>query len=190
MAVSTPIRFDDNPSAPPDAMFVVTINLGDFELLQSEQGANQVAVLVEARQGSEQGTILQHPLMDARRDAGVKMVGEKYQMPSEMFRRLLDSRDDIDYRDPLAGAHDGTAYAGQWIAAMQPVEVLGEQDETQPPGSTDLLVLVQYRLEKVLEPVKQMRTRCCWRVPVRWVRSSSSPSRCGGWCAAPNRSGH
>ncbi len=158
IAVSTPIRFGDDPTGPPDAMFVVTINLGDFELLQSEQGANQVAVLVEARQGAEQGTILQHPLMDARREADVPMVGEKYQMPPEMFRRLLDSRDDIDYLDPLAKAQDGKAYSGPWIAAMQPVRVPGEHSQTQQHGATDLLVLVQYRLETVLEPVNQMRS--------------------------------
>jgi serine/threonine protein kinase len=156
VAVSTPIRFDDDDSKP-DAMFVVTINLGDFELLQSEQGANQVAVLVEARQGSEQGTILQHPLMDARRDAGVKMVGKKYQMSPQDFKLLLDSRKDIDYTDPLADTEDGKAYAGKWIAAMKPVRVPRDEEELQQGEvEADLLVLVQYRLDKVLQPVKQM----------------------------------
>ncbi|MGI9472922.1 MAG: protein kinase domain-containing protein, partial [Rubripirellula sp.] len=56
VAISTPIYFDDDRDSP-DAMFVVTVNLGDFELLQSKQGANQVAVLVEAREGPAQGTI-------------------------------------------------------------------------------------------------------------------------------------
>ncbi len=156
VAVSTPIYLSDDHTSP-NAIFVVTINLGDFELLQSEQGANQVAVLVEARQGSEQGTILQHPLMDARRDAGIKMVGQKYQMPREMFRRLLNSDDDIDYLDPLAAAKDGNLYTGKWIAAMQPVRMPRNDDELQEQeDQADLLVLVQYRLEKVLQPVKQM----------------------------------
>ncbi len=156
VAVSTPIRFDDQQFEP-DAMFVVTINLGDFELLQSEQGANQVAVLVEARKGSEQGTILQHPLMDARRIAGRKMVGEKYQMSPSDFKQLLERRADIDYVDPLARTEDGKAYAGKWIAAMQPVRVPRDEEQLQESETqADLLVLVQYRLEKVLEPVKQM----------------------------------
>jgi len=159
IAVSTPIRLDDNGSGPPDAMFVVTINLGDLELLRSEQGANQVAVLVEARPGSEQGTILQHPLMDAKRDAGVKMIGEKYQMSSTMLRQLLDGGDDINYIDPLASASGGDLYAGTWIAAMQPVRVHHDDKEDEAgEDNVDLLVLVQYKLEKVLAPVRQMRT--------------------------------
>lgn len=157
VAVSTPIYLSEARTRP-DAMFVVTINLGDFELLQSEQGANQVAVLVEARQGSEQGTILQHPLMDARRDADIKMVGQKYQMPQQMFRQLLESKDDIDYIDPLASAKDGKLYTGKWIAAMQPVRMPQSDDELQEQeNQADLLVLVQYRLDKVLQPVEQMR---------------------------------
>lgn len=156
VAVSTPIRLDpESPKA--DGMFVVTINLGDFELLQSEQGANQVAVLVEARQGSEQGTILQHPLMDARRVAGVKMVGEKHQMAEDDFKLLLESVKDIDYTDPLAETTDGKAYAGKWIAAMIPVQLPRDEDETrQAKSKADLLVLVQYRLDKVMQPVNQM----------------------------------
>ena len=37
VAVSTPIYLSDDHTSP-DAMFVVTINLGDFELPQSKQG--------------------------------------------------------------------------------------------------------------------------------------------------------
>lgn len=190
VAVSTPIYLDDDLSEP-DAIFVVTINLGDFELLQSEQGANQVAVLVDARQGTSRGTILQHPLMDARRTAGVKVEGEKYQMSAELMDRLLDGGND-DYFDPLAKATDGQAYSGPWLAAIKPVALpksqsFADEDSEQPPSpgptnrdavardatamgdpsantreqkgqNTDLLVLVQYRLEKVLAPVTQMRS--------------------------------
>ena len=74
-----------------------------------------------------------------------------------MFRRLLNSDDDIDYLDPLAAAKDGNLYTGKWIAAMQPVRMPRNDDELQEQeDQADLLVLVQYRLEKVLQPVKQM----------------------------------
>ena len=126
VAVSTPIYLGDDRSKP-DALFVVTINLGDFELLQSKPGANQVAVLVEAREGPVQGTILQHPLMDARRKRGVKIEGEKYQMPAALMNRIL-AGGDVDYRDPLASAVDGAPYAGPWIAAMQPVSLPRRSD--------------------------------------------------------------
>ncbi|MGB7328322.1 MAG: serine/threonine-protein kinase [Rubripirellula sp.] len=166
VAVSTPIYLTEDHSKP-DAIFVVTINLGDFELLQSKEGANQVAVLVEAREGTSRGTILQHPLMDSRRTAGKKLEGEKYQMSTEMMDRLLGGGD-VDYLDPLAGADDGDAYDGPWIAAIQPVKLpqpLDQGDDRKKPAvsanvrdNADLLVLVQYRLEKVMEPVHQMRS--------------------------------
>ncbi|MGI9470795.1 MAG: serine/threonine protein kinase, partial [Rubripirellula sp.] len=136
-----------------------------------------------------QGTILQHPLMDERREAGIKVEGEKYQIESELMQRLLVGGD-VDYRDPLSDASDGSAYQGPWIAAMQPVAVPHEEPEEDhaiadqassnrdpppPPAdlsadsisesnekATDLLVLVQYRLEKVIAPVHQMRTALLW----------------------------
>lgn len=174
VAVSTPIYLsgdDDqseseiNQKRDPDAIFVVTINLGDFELLQSEQGANQVAVLVEAREGPARGTILQHPLMDQRRSMGVRYENEKYQIDNSLMDEIL-SGGDVNFLDPLAKADDGKDYAGEWIAAMQPAElprpereaVLEGDRPTMTAGKTDLLVLVQYRLEKVWAPVDLLKT--------------------------------
>ncbi|MCG8653529.1 MAG: protein kinase [Pirellulales bacterium] len=161
VAVSTPIYLDDDHREP-DALFVITINLGDFKLLQSKQSSNQVAVLVQAREGPERGTILQHPLMDARREVGQTLANEKYQLPNPLLDQLLDGGD-VDYLDPMAEAKDGSAYAGPWIAAMQKVAVpsVRSQNGSVPPSgnnNTDLLVLVQYRLETVMEPVAQMRS--------------------------------
>ena len=57
----------------------------------------------------------------------------------------------------MAKTEDGSAYSGPWIAAMQPVYVPRDDEELQDQEvEADLLVLVQYRLETVLEPVKQM----------------------------------
>lgn len=174
VAISTPIFLSEDRSRP-NAMFVVTVNLGDFELLQSKQGQNQVAALVEARPGPTQGTILQHPWMELRREAGENMEGEKYQILPDLMNRLLAGRD-VDYTDPLAGAEGGEPYSGQWIAAMQPVSLpapLRPDDDSTVAGSaerpipdeldtTDLLVLVQYRLEKVIAPVAGMRSALLW----------------------------
>ncbi len=160
VAVSTPIFLDDQHTEP-NALFVVTINLGDFRLPQNKEGG--AAVLVQAREGSDRGTILQHPLMDARRSVGQTLANEKYQLPPELFDRLA-AGGDVNYLDPMAGAEDGTAYEGDWLAAMQTVSVpyesdAGGQGETT---NTDLLVLVQFRLDKVMEPVNQMRTALLW----------------------------
>jgi hypothetical protein len=168
VAISTPLYLSEQHERP-DAMFVVTVNLGDFELLQSEQGDNQVAVLVEARPGPTQGTILQHPLMETRRTSGANMAGEMYQIPKQLMDRLLVGSD-VDYLDPLAAAGGGKSFAGEWIAAMQPVSLPQEdRPDEQPvpvpnaaPDTTDLLVLVQYRLEKVIAPVAGLRSALLW----------------------------
>ncbi len=164
--------FSTTTETQPDAMFVVTVNLGDFELLQSKQGNNQVAVLVEARPGPTQGTILQHPLMEGRRTAGVNMEGEKYQITPDLMERLL-AGSDVDYLDPLAAVGwrrsvcrslDRRDAAGLLADGGSPPEEPSADGESTPIESdpTDLLVLVQYRLEKVIAPVAGMRSALLW----------------------------
>ena len=185
VAISTPIYFSDKDSQP-DAIFVTTVNLGDFELLQNEGSSDQVAVLLESREDRAEGTILQHPLMDARRNAGIKSGDQKYQIPPMLMQRLLTGSD-VDYEDPLATAEDGSSYEGPWIAAVHSVKLPLDEDEEEnksspstpsiardppppptelPEGAvsetdeqaTDLLVLVQYRLKKVNAPVFEMQS--------------------------------
>jgi len=173
VAISTPIRFQPTSAPeneqestpidtqPVDAVFVATINVGDFELLRENKSSpirrtgSQVAVLVEARQGPLRGTVLQHPLMDRQRDRGDTLSDQRFQVASELVDELLQGGD-VDYRDPMARASDGDQYAGQWIAAMQPV-TLPDTPSSATDRSTDLLVLVQYRLADVLDPVGQLR---------------------------------
>ncbi len=191
VAISTPLYLSNkhfsNKRSDPDAIFVTTVNLGDIELLQTEEASDQIAVLVESREDRAEGTILQHPLMDAQRVAGVKSGNKKYQIDRHVMHDLLTGRIEI-YKDPLA---DNTklakGYNGEWIASVHPVKLpLDEDDEeTQfrqstesetldppppptelPEGavsetdeqSTDLVVLVQYRLETVNAPVFEMQS--------------------------------
>ena len=186
VAISTPVFLngeDRTDATAPDAVFVTTVNIGNFELLQNEGSSDHVAVLLEAREGLAQGTILQHPLMDARRNGGIKSTGQKYQISPDLMARLLTGSD-VDYEDPLATAVDGSDYEGPWIAAVHPVTLPPDDsppdtapdpnqtpDPPDPPSevpegsvsetneqATDLLVLVQYRLEKVNAPVFEMQT--------------------------------
>ena len=169
VAISAPIYASANDQSRPDGVFVITINLGDFELLQSETGGNQVAVLLEAREGTRQGTLLQHPYMDSRAAEGKKAhEGENFQISEAQFRELLQGGD-VTYLDPVAKAPDGTGFGGQWIAAVQPVAVPKEQvvDENEDASfatrdKADLMVLVQYRLSKVLAPVDVMEESLFW----------------------------
>ena len=154
-AISLPLDLDETRDGP-EAVFVVTINLGDFELMQSETEFDLIAVLVDARNGPSRGTVLQHPLMDIRRDKGQSSIGQVYRVEADLMDKL-SNRNDVDYVDPLAAAADGGAYAGDWIAAMQPVSLPNAGKNTGDGKTADLLVLVQYRLAGVLQPVGKMR---------------------------------
>lgn len=161
VAVSTPILLDDDDI--PDAYFVATLNLGDFKLPQSPQGASQIAVLVDAREGHERGTILQHPLLDRRREEERVVEDDPPCVPQRLMWRLLEGGD-VDYQDPFAEADDGEDFAGNWIAAMQPVELPSSPEDDAPEAgkTADLLVLVQYRLDTVLAPVGQLGKSLLW----------------------------
>ncbi len=162
VAISGPVYLSDDRSGEPDAVFVATVNLGDFELLQGDEGANQVAVLVEAREGKVRGTILQHPYLEARHRAGMRNAGDPYKVEADKMDDLLRGGD-VDYQDPVAVAEDAQAYGGHWIAAMQPVAVPGEgKFGSGGDNQADLLVLVQYRLSKVFAPVGVMEQTLLW----------------------------
>ncbi|WP_158222812.1 serine/threonine-protein kinase [Rhodopirellula sp. MGV] len=166
IAISAPVTLSDDPNAKPDAVFVATINLGDIEILQGDEQKNHVAVLVDARDGPTRGTLLQHPYMDERQREGKLKNGEVYRVDQSTMDELLTGKD-VDYSDPVCSAEASQTYSGGWIAAMQPVAVPrltinpGNSAETGPGNlsideQSDLLVLVQYRLNKVFAPVGQM----------------------------------
>lgn len=164
VAISAPVNLQENMGGRPDAVFVMTINLGDFELLQGDSGDNLIAVLVDAREGSKRGTVLQHPYLETRHQAGKPHNGQSYRVDQALMDDLLRGGEVDYYRDPVAGEEDADRYTGKWLAAMQPVSVPNEDTESGRGGNhqADLLVLVQYRLNKVFAPVDAMRRRLHW----------------------------
>ncbi len=87
-------------------------------------------------------------------------AGQRFQVPSESLDHLLEGSD-IDYRDPLAKAPGGEGFQGSWLAAVAPVKVPSTFEEIvsgrDPENdSAEMLVLVQYRLATVLEPVGKL----------------------------------
>jgi eukaryotic-like serine/threonine-protein kinase len=146
----------------PDGVFVITTNLGDFESMRDGQLNDQLAVVIEARNGPLRGTILQHPLMDQQTKTGGALAGKRFQVSGGALDNLLNGSD-IDYRDPMAAAPGGRIYSGRWLAAVAPITLPKElttmpgNNDGQAAASTDLLVLVQYRLSKVFEPVRALQ---------------------------------
>ena len=172
IAVSTPITVtrEKDPSSNADeqpeqveGLLVLTINVGDFELL-SEDDENRFAVLVDGHEGTRdgpgtrEGTLLQHPIFKlANRDEQVV----PFQIDEEMFK-ILQEGGTKEYVDPVSVSEDprGKVFEGKWIAAMQRVDVtrrgLDSQEKRQ---STKLWVLVQERADSITAPVKLMVTR-------------------------------
>jgi len=153
VAVSTPIIDDSKDREETIGLFVITVNLGDFEFLQAVQHDphHRFAALVDGRPGKFQGLILQHPLFDELAKAGRPLPD------SFRERRVpIDAKGELNikrFRDPLADEELGREYEGQWIASAVPVHLVGEE---KPSG---LVVLVQESYLEVTGPVRQLGAR-------------------------------
>ena len=142
-----------------EGLLVLTINVGDFELLAED---NRFAVLVDGHEGTSdgmgtrEGTLLQHPIF---RKASREEQGVQYQIDEEMLKKLQDGGT-FTYVDPVSTDPQGREFGGNWIAAMQRVDVSRRVTEfRERKQSTDLWVLVQERADSITEPVASMVTR-------------------------------
>ncbi|MFM8263997.1 MAG: protein kinase domain-containing protein [Pirellula sp.] len=186
IAVSTPISVkrksldDQGPDRVTEGLLVLTINIGDLQLLSTENqppGESQdddqapidenidrqfpgFAVLVDGHEGQREGTILQHPFFatwngseDSKSADGSEL---KFQIDEAMLKKL---KEDGTYRyiDPVSKHPAGQAYQGQWIAAMEKVEIARKgSDEFERRQSTSLLLLVQVPADSITVPISQM----------------------------------
>lgn len=168
VAVSCPVWLEpiDDTEAPTDraqpiGVLVLTINLGDFNLLvdqTKEAEKNRFAVLVDGRPGTQQGTLLQHPLLSVLDDRFQKTrkVEAVPQIDGGQFTRLR-TEGMADYRDPSADFPEGQLFQGRWIAAIEQVALPESVIDKQ--HTSDLWVLVQERASYVESPVTQLGTR-------------------------------
>jgi len=172
VAIASPILADASPDMPGASgkeflgIFVLTINLGDFEFFRSSvsQQRDRFAVLVDGRDGADTGTILQHPLFD-------ELLGAKFSLP-DVFKEpqyrvpaaLLHGKGGL-YDDPL-GKYPGYGsesqrtkqaamsgfYAKRWVAAAAPV-YSPALDATSNSG---LMALVQSDYDGVVGPAREL----------------------------------
>lgn len=163
VAVTTPIRWGKDKKI--DALFVATINLGDFKLLDSPDD-KQFTVVIDAREGNCRGTILQHPAMEALEsgEAGSASLID-YRIDPETLNALFNGGEET-YQDPISkirvqsGKNQSTGSDNAWIAAVSAVTLprVDRSDLLVDSNDTaDLMVLVQYRLASVLKPVRQLQ---------------------------------
>lgn len=182
IAVSTPVsvkrRINEKTERTTEGVLVLTINIGDLELLASESQKREAAersadpeyraenrqfsgfaVLVDGHEGEREGTILQHPFFSTLSSAPefkATNADLKFQIDEAMLRKLKETGT-YRYQDPVSNDPRGTAYRGEWIAAMEKVEIARRgSDEFERKQSTSLLLLVQVPADSITVPVATM----------------------------------
>ncbi|MCE3017087.1 MAG: protein kinase [Pirellula sp.] len=177
IAVSTPISINFEPTTTEDTtrsitgVMVLTINLGDFDLLPDDMPAgsdggsrqsDRLAVMVDGHagtgfeKGTREGTLLQHNAFSLPSWENTSSHASRYQIDEELLTKLK-GEGTYKYIDPVSLDDAGKAYAGEWIAAMAKVEVLRKSiDSLERREPANLWVLVQARAKTVTDPVENM----------------------------------
>lgn len=148
-------------------ILVFTVNLGDFEFFRTTMSPDhdRFAVLVDGREGSDAGTVLQHPLHD-------ELLTELPSLPESLFDPEYRVPADLirgkgrEYDDPLGKFPDNLGlaerYARRWVAAASRVRSPRAAAGTADSG---LVVLVQSDYQSVVRPAR--------RLGQQFVRNSS-----------------
>lgn len=166
VAVATPL-YRGEGSEEFAGVLVFTINLGDFAVFREEGEVqrNSFAVLIDGR--GEEGTILQHPLLD---EVARKVKDHQIQLDDKtrdqlyanrVAKRVLDPATNELYHDPLGDHVLGREYDRRWIAAVSPVRaptVPGTHFDAAA-ADTGLDVLVQTDYQSVVAPVHELSER-------------------------------
>ena len=155
VAISTPL-LDEKEEF--NGVFVLTVNLSDFELIGKTASETHFPVLVDGRQGDSAGTILHHPLYEELQATQSKLPKEFFEkrVPIEVLEGSnLKDQSGGNYQDPLGGHPLGAEkYNRPWIAVAAPVKL---PDASQ--AATGLVVLMQEDYRRVIAPVQQLGRR-------------------------------
>jgi hypothetical protein len=186
IAVSTPISVkrksadEKGPERLTEGLLVLTINIGDLQLLASERQQREAssddvkidaqdqpnrkfsgfAVLVDGHEGEREGTILQHPFFATWADSNASNSQSdselRFKIDQTMLRKLKEEGT-YKYIDPISKQPGGEAYQGAWIAAMEKVEIARKgTDEFERKQSTSLMLLVQIPADSITVPIGMM----------------------------------
>jgi len=136
----------------PLGVLVITINLGDFELLSRTTEEQPFAVLVDGRGGNQKGTLLQHPLFEDMDRETMKTVLMP-QIPPPLLDRLQADGGIYDYQDPAAEFEEGKDFKGGWLASIEQVTLPRVPGVEEGRTKSDLWILVQERNSSVAAPI-------------------------------------
>lgn len=168
VGISCPIWADEDPSGSerPIGVIVLTINLGNFKLLPSQNSEQheRFAALVDGRKGNGQGTLLQHPFLNEIEKAAVAEDSNNQFAPPRIdqpsWERLVAEEGVPDFADPCSSLPGGEEYQEPWLAALQPVHLPGKVgDMAEGRNASDLWVLVQEKSSSVATPVEKLGSK-------------------------------
>ncbi len=159
VAVSTPIYRTRGGEQEFSGILVLTVDLGDFQLSAgpTKQDHEQFLVLVDAREGPDQGIILHHPLFEEMDVLGKEVPSEllkpEYRVPPAIIR----GDGQTNYRDPLGKFKDSDGlakdYDRRWLAASTHVlPPVGAAEHSE----SGLVVMVQSDYQSVVRPARQL----------------------------------
>jgi hypothetical protein len=154
VAISTPVQHDGATIG----VLTLTIELGNFMRFPSVSDSH-FAVLVDARQGRNQGVILEHPLY-------VEILARTGALPPH----FSDYRVDVHqwpgetlypYEDPLGRDEQGSDYNRKWIAAKADVQRMenGNGNGQEEFQNTGWVVLLQEDYLSAAKPVYLLGSR-------------------------------
>lgn len=146
----------------PIGVLVLTINLGDFELLaehdKDSQTLQRFAALFDGRKGNQLGTLLQHPYISQLERRRIR--SDRIPQISAIYVKDLIGEGLSKYRDPTAEFEGGQIFQGEWIASSAQVELpRSAADRGENKEMSDLWILVQERRESVSAPIQSLASR-------------------------------
>jgi hypothetical protein len=143
VAISSPIYKLDDQGNRQKFLGVVGVSFNVTKaFINVPQGSRQFAVLVDSRQGSHAGLILQHPLftkLSKESSANFDRFENdpKYRVGHSELEDLKDGS--VDYRDPIGKDDEAKTYNSRYLAAQYPIEVTeweGKNAKTVPSGTS------------------------------------------------------
>ncbi len=147
VAISTPVRGMVQGQLETIGVMAITVNLGDFSTLRSENLGNQKAVFLDGRDG----VILQHPDL---RQPGLLDSDETFHVDPGDLERLQQNMT-TQYVDPVYDFLHAKQKGALWIASTQLVNLPGAR-ETTDDKSSNLIVLVQENYAEATRPVVEL----------------------------------
>lgn len=155
VAVSTPILAEGRAIG----VIALTVELGNLGEDEEFSSDRRFITLVDGRQGTHRGQILQHPLFtkiladqSAKHDGSPKLRDfSEYRVPLDSLPKSDEPVETVSlYQDPLAAAPEAAAYNydRNWIAAQAPVKL--------KTLDTGLIVLVQEDYDSAAAPVRRL----------------------------------